>query len=391
MKSAVRHALGACLLLSAWSAEAKTYTVTATTFKSVFAKVASGDTILLKGNFGSATLKSRIFTTAVTIDARAATFAGTLRYSGVTGVTVLGCKYDSTTATVTGIAISGGSRITLTNPVVVGNRGKSHGIDVTSATNVSITGGTFTGLRAGVSFTGVTGGVLSGNKSLASTSDGFDIAGSRNISITGNSCSGTVASAGAHPDCVQLWNVAGRPTQSDITISGNTATGATQGFTSFDDGNRIKMTNNRVDITYTQAIACYSCTNGVFTDNVITTQKGARWVARVNIIGGSNNTVANNSVGPMPANGLAFAGTARMINAFDAAGSELGNMESVAFTRLEGGISEAGMPSWRGAAVDGIDDLGGEVPEPAAWVMLITGFGLVGTALRRRRQVSVSA
>jgi hypothetical protein len=27
------------------------------------------------------------------------------------------------------------------------------------------------------------------------------------------------------------------------------------------------------------------------------------------------------------------------------------------------------------------------VPEPASWLMLITGFGLVGTMLRRRQQV----
>jgi hypothetical protein len=36
---------------------------------------------------------------------------------------------------------------------------------------------------------------------------------------------------------------------------------------------------------------------------------------------------------------------------------------------------------------------GGEVgvPEPATWAMLITGFGLVGASVRRRRGVVVSA
>ena len=34
---------------------------------------------------------------------------------------------------------------------------------------------------------------------------------------------------------------------------------------------------------------------------------------------------------------------------------------------------------------------GGTVPEPAAWALMIAGFGLVGTTLRRRRDVAVAA
>ena len=34
-----------------------------------------------------------------------------------------------------------------------------------------------------------------------------------------------------------------------------------------------------------------------------------------------------------------------------------------------------------------IDSLTGAVPEPASWALLITGFGLVGMAARRRRKV----
>jgi hypothetical protein len=35
-------------------------------------------------------------------------------------------------------------------------------------------------------------------------------------------------------------------------------------------------------------------------------------------------------------------------------------------------------------------NLGGAVPEPATWAMLITGFGLVGGAMRRRSKVAVT-
>ena len=41
---------------------------------------------------------------------------------------------------------------------------------------------------------------------------------------------------------------------------------------------------------------------------------------------------------------------------------------------------------------DGFDPGGGAVPEPATWAMLLSGFGLVGFAARRRRAaLSVSA
>jgi hypothetical protein len=34
---------------------------------------------------------------------------------------------------------------------------------------------------------------------------------------------------------------------------------------------------------------------------------------------------------------------------------------------------------------------GGVIPEPAAWAMMIAGFGLVGAGLRRRRETAVTA
>ncbi|MBS0362601.1 MAG: PEP-CTERM sorting domain-containing protein [Proteobacteria bacterium] len=37
-----------------------------------------------------------------------------------------------------------------------------------------------------------------------------------------------------------------------------------------------------------------------------------------------------------------------------------------------------------------LDVTGGGVPEPASWALMITGFGLMGAALRRRRMLSYS-
>lgn len=36
-------------------------------------------------------------------------------------------------------------------------------------------------------------------------------------------------------------------------------------------------------------------------------------------------------------------------------------------------------------------DVGGGVPEPAMWTMMLAGFGLVGTAMRRRHQYTLAA
>jgi len=60
--------------------------------------------------------------------------------------------------------------------------------------------------------------------------------------------------------------------------------------------------------------------------------------------------------------------------------------QSITGSRL--GDSGIGM----GTGGGGFDPGGGEVPEPATWAMLLTGFGLVGFAARRRRgALSVSA
>lgn len=47
---------------------------------------------------------------------------------------------------------------------------------------------------------------------------------------------------------------------------------------------------------------------------------------------------------------------------------------------------------WHGADINAKFELmSGAVPEPATWAMMITGFGMAGVALRRRRYASIAA
>lgn len=55
------------------------------------------------------------------------------------------------------------------------------------------------------------------------------------------------------------------------------------------------------------------------------------------------------------------------------------------FTTRERGDVIYGGDTGQGYRIDGIS--GAVVPEPASWVMLISGFGLVGAVVRRRRSV----
>ena len=41
--------------------------------------------------------------------------------------------------------------------------------------------------------------------------------------------------------------------------------------------------------------------------------------------------------------------------------------------------------------IDNLTSVGGAVPEPASWAMLIAGFGVVGASMRRRRANVVTA
>lgn len=343
-------------------AAAATWTATSATIANIFKTVADGDTIVMTGSFGSVKMQNRIFATGVTIDATSADFSDSLVITKVDGLNIVGGRYGSADVPTTqnrAIVVSDASNINILTPIVTGAF-IGTGIGFSRSTNVSVSDGSFTRVKTGVFMDRVTGGRMVRNTLFAGVSDGFNVSNSRNVVVSDNSCTGTTPLVGYHPDCVQMWTSPGEIPQSDITITNNFASGATQGFTGFDSSgigyDRVVITNNTIAGLYPQGIACYNCRDSLVSGNVATALPGAQWRVSVNVIGGSNNVVTNNSVGAVDkslATPLTYYSVVQT-----AAGPQL--------------------------AIGGL--VVSDVPEPAAWQMLLTGFGLIGGAIRYRNQ-----
>lgn len=354
------------------SASAAILYADATNLKAVFAAAKDGDTIKASGTFGSVALQNRTFATRVTLDATNAVFADSLTIKNVHGLYVLKGTFGSQTAymrTMNGVTVTGSSKIkfygnTFIGAGTIGTKNADGGMLITGSGQVQVSAANFSNLRTGMAVSSSTDLKLTANNFYRMTSDGIQIADSHRVLATANMCSGGIPSPLAHPDCIQLWSGLGQPVQSDITLLRNVALGVTQGFTSFNPswggGLRISMIGNIVSTSFPQGIACYNCVDSIFTDNVLTTLPGSQWRTSMNIVGGSNNYIANNSIGPKPAPSLGLLGTISTLNMAK-------NQASASTNYLEGN------------SPDGV----GGVPEPSEWVMLTIGFGMIGAFARR--------
>lgn len=334
-------------------------------FVSVMYSAHGGDTVTVSGVFGRASLYDANYSSPVTVDATAATFTDTLAFGRVSNIAVIGGTYGSATGMTAwgrAVVVSSATNVSFTNPTVVGFYG-GQGIMITDTTNATVTGATLSRLDAGIVFGNVVGGSITNNQSLGSTSDGIDVVNSSHIDVGFNRCVGSTPIINAHPDCVQLWSSPGYPRQDHIVIHDNYASGATQGFTEFASfgigADYISMVNNRVDSLMSQAVACYSCANSIFTGNVITTMPNAPYEAHMSIIDGTNNIVSNNSIADY---------------------RDMPNAPSIYYdvTALRAGTVQT-PTTYSGPNT---------VPEPAGWAMLVTGFGFVGCFQRRDRRVA---
>lgn len=375
----------ALIVTTALPASAATLTATAATFDAKLSSLAAGDTLALVGSFGEVRLMNRTFAQTVTLDASNATFTTAMVFDNVWNVALHGGTFNigSNGAYAKGVAVYNGANVYIEGITVNGGGTVDQfGVTINGTHNAQVTFSKFNGLYSGIALGAVAGGFLAKNSFTASTSDGIDIADSHGVTASRNTCTGATPRAGAHPDCIQMWSVAGHALESDISVTYNTSIGAMQGFSDFDAGQNITISNNIVSSSYAAGVACYDCINSTITNNSVSTLAGAPYQSQVIVRGGSGNIVTGNMVAaynqPRPAgsnpsfDGLtAYQGPAFDDSAFALPGGDTGG----------GAVASADATLLSDEGAVSLD--AGAVPEPSSWALLIMGFAAIGLARRR--------
>lgn len=368
--SSLRHIIFQVAALAAASpAAAAIHTATQASFNTVFSTAQAGDTIVLQGAFNDEIrIRNRHFSTAVTIDATSATINRTLRINTSSGIAITGGQWNHNATYGQMVTIKDSTDIKLARANFTGTSATiSSALGVVQSSGISISDNKFTNVRTSIVITSTTDSLVTRNRILGATSDGIDVADSHRILVSSNYCGGTVPHSTAHPDCVQLWSLAGMPVQSDIVILNNVAEGATQGFTSFDpepfSGQRIVFAGNLTKLSFPHSISCYGCQDSLFLDNTVIAMPGTTWKTLVREPYGVNNTFINNQV-------------------FDYRNRTLEDV--LAITHKFSTYRPDFVP---GASTD-IRTFSTAVPDPGVWMQLLAGFSLIGLATRRRKAPS---
>ena len=287
-------------------------TATPATLEARLSAASPGDTVVLAaGDYGAPSIASRSWGRPVTLDAGKARFTGlTLaRVQGLTVVnaTVRGVLTDRLFTPV--IRIADGARISFRNLSVIGPGASSSGINAQRTTGLTVDGASFTGLHRGIVLSEVSDARFSNVRLFGMRSDGIDIAASHRVLVDRIDCSDFHPVPPDHPDCVQLWSIAGKPPTSDVTVRNSRATGDMQGFSGFnhvrngiDDGgfDRITITGNTVRNTYPSAISLFDARDSLVSGNDVATLPGARFWSQIHVVGGARVREDGNAVARAP-------------------------------------------------------------------------------------------
>lgn len=352
--------------LSITAANAATVSANFSNLIDVMDSAVGGDTIVMSGQFDLIYMKDYAFTSTVFIDATNATFNRTWNITNVDNISVTGGNFlfkPEDANYVRAVLVYDGNNVSFDGGFY-SSEGLLGGIGFTDSTNVNISNATFSTMKNSIGFNRVTGGTIFNNMTVGATVDGIDIAASHDVLASHNTCMQSVPSEGAHPDCIQIWSTVGEPISSNIELSDNLAMGDTQGFTKFGTGGpgtNIRILRNVVQTTYPQGIACYDCSDSNISDNLLITLAASDHRVSVNVVGGTNNIVENNVLENL----------GRVLPYRPGADTIWHN---------------AGVMPWTLPTV-GVSD----VPEPSTWLSLTVGFGVLGGAMRRKRQVRVTA
>ncbi len=368
---------GLAVLASAASAQAIITLTPTSNQRSVLGSLRPGDTLRISGNFTTPfVIRNRDFGN-VRVDARSATFQGGMALVNVQNLSITGGTYgrsDIDLAAWHTVRVESSSNISLRDGLFLGNGDqRGSGLQVVLSNQVTVRDSRFTGHGTGLGVRTSTNVLVTRNNIIGSTGDGINVIDSQRVVVSHNSCSAFVPGPGAHPDCIQLWSLAGRPLQSDIAVINNSAIGDMQAFVSFDprtgSGNRLIFAGNYAAVTYTHGVSCTRCNDSIFIDNVLTNLPGARWGApSVRLTEGTGNLVANNQT--FDVRQLALQ------PGFVLPGPAWSNFVP-SFAGLVG--SRLDLVPWGAGGVSPA-----AVPEPANWLTMGLGFAMIGRMLRRR-------
>ena len=348
--------------------------------RTVLAALRPGDTLRITGTFAAPVIiRNRDFGN-VRVDAGGALFQDGLVLVNVHNLAFTGGTYGRADRELTAwhtMRVDFSSNISMAQGVFLGNSDqRGGGLKVAKSNQVTVRDSQFSGHGTALSVGSSTNVLLTRNNITGSTGDGINVVDSQRVIVSSNSCSAFVPGPGAHPDCVQLWSLAGRPLQSDIAVINNSAIGNMQAFVSFDprtgSGSRLIFAGNYAAITYVHGVSCTRCTDSIFEGNVLSNLPGSRWGApSVRLTEGTGNSITNNQTYDVRL-------TSRQPGFAMAA--PIWSSLVPSYAALVGSQFDNGP----GAAGDGFLPAAQGVPEPATWALMGMGFALVGRMLRRR-------
>ena len=375
--------LAAMVVPTAPARAAAVVVMTPTTIRAALAAVRPGDTLRMEGLFTSAILfRNRDFG-GVRVDASAAIITAGLRLSRVHNLSFTGGEWRPGGSTGTGdaIRVEDSSHISFADATMTGRGTRlGNGARIIRSSFVTVRDNLFDGLRNSLILGTTTDSLVTANRYENGGEDGMKIIDSQRMIVSHNSCTGFAPLAGYHPDCIQLWSAPNKPLQSDIYILNNYAFGAQQGLASFDpwqlSGARLTFAGNYVATSSPHSITCLGCIHSRFEDNILISLPQAPHRAMMKVTGaGTGNVFANNDF-------------------HDLRGQFGATLPQRTLSGLIPSIAFAVGSSWEErnhalheevAGMATVDDLSGVVPEPASWTMLMLGFGVVGSRLRRQR------